>query len=195
MTGDYPEQWNKSHLPVTYPLTRSACKVDAFLFFQSECRFSHFSCCVSSFSITISVLDGPLKQMKDIHRPSSRFLCYSYAGEGALTPPVYSRETQLSVLSKPRAAGPSLGGWSHPRKPGQLTYYRHLRCICLRRTRIGIGNSKSLLVAFTVVQRWTYCLYSFLPPKIQKIKKKKIFIWRRGKRKKYFLTFLSLEIH
>lgn len=104
LISDYPQQWNKSHLPFTYPFTRSACKVDAFLFFQSECRFSHFWCCISSFSITISVLDGPLKQMKDTHRPSSRFLCYNYEGEEALMPPVCSKDIQLNVLSKTHLA-------------------------------------------------------------------------------------------
>lgn len=42
LTKGSSQQWNKSHLPVTYPFTRSACKVDEFLFFQSGCRFSHF---------------------------------------------------------------------------------------------------------------------------------------------------------
>lgn len=54
--------------------------------------------------MTISVLDGPLKQMKDIHRPSSGFLCYSREGEESLMPPVDSKDTQLNVMPKLCAA-------------------------------------------------------------------------------------------
>lgn len=54
--------------------------------------------------MTISVLDGPLKQMKDIHRPSSGFLCYSCEGEEGLMPPVDSKVIQLNVTPQSRVA-------------------------------------------------------------------------------------------
>lgn len=112
-------------LPVTYPFTRSACKVDAFLFFQSECRFSHFWSCICSFSITISVLDGPLKQMKDIDRASGRFLCYSYESEEALTH-LFTPKIHSWMIWQSHEWQIQLGEWNHPKKPGQPTYDCHI---------------------------------------------------------------------
>lgn len=167
LVSDYPQQWNKSHLPVTYPFTRSACKVDAFLFFQSECRLSHFWCCISSFSITISVLDGPLKQMKDIHRPSHVSMLQLWRWRGPNASCLFQRYIAEYYI-KATCGRIIVKGMKSRQEAGPANILLSLMLCFLTRTRIGIRNSKRLLVAFTVVHTLTYCFYSSLPPKIQK---------------------------
>lgn len=88
-------------LAVPYPLTTRAGNVDAFLFFQSECRFSHFRWCSCSFSCTIFVADGPLKQIKTVHGSSNIFDSdYPYiklmGGKDALVLPLYAKVRPLN---------------------------------------------------------------------------------------------------